>query len=508
MSYVEITFPEVQNVSRCRLTALAASVYYGDDYCSLGEFEIGRMVDGQFVNHCLTGGVTVSASSFYDYYGYYAPVNVIDGNPESYWLSAYGDTPGAGSTFFQVTFPSPQTVAQVNINGGSWWDYYGILRGRIELFDADDNVLYSREVEIGSSFVEVPITETANVTKCRLTALASQPYGYYYCSLAELEVGRVPTGPPEPQGTNINTTISADTRVSLYIKNALGNRVRTLVNTAPRTMGSYSDYWDCRDDSGFLVNDGLYYAILAYQLEGSWHELDLTHSTGGTRYEFPFGSGQDQRDSFQDGFTFSPFNDQQMAMKFRLSKAQEVTAFIGPLWGGSDQDRVRTIVNRQAFPAGSSTIYWDGLTDQGDIAQAPSGDVLITGFWRYDLPDNAIYMTGGMPGVTGVTAEENYFSPFSEKCDAQGRSEGITLTFTLSENVQSVELRVYSVTTSTLLRTMTVNNLEAGEHSIHWDGKNNNGEYVDIGDYRLGVIAKDPDGNESMLRYTLVRIDY
>jgi flagellar hook assembly protein FlgD len=43
---------------------------------------------------------------------------------------------------------------------------------------------------------------------------------------------------------------------------------------------------------------------------------------------------------------------------------------------------------------------------------------------------------------------------------------------------------------------------------VFWDGKNNNGEYVDIGDYQVGVIATDIEGNESMFRYCLVRVDY
>lgn len=451
-------------------------------------------------------GMTANASSQYS--SSYPPSNAIDGRTDTLWWCGYGDTPNYGhNTFFQVTFGQLQRVSGLTVN--FYDNYYRIIRGRIEVYSQTGVSLYSSEVDLPGVISSFTLPDIENAATVRIVALQ---VGYpYYFGIREFQVTSTPMpggGAPEPTGTNINTTISADTRVSLYIKNALGNRVRTLVNDTPRAMGAYSDYWNCRDDSGFLVNDGLYYAILAYQLEGSWHELDLTHSTGGTRYQFPFGSGLDQRDSFQDGFTFSPFNDQQMAMTFRLSKAQEVTAFIGPLWTGSDPTRIRTIVNRQAFPAGQSTIYWDGLTDQGDIAKPPPGDYLITGFWRYSLPDNAIYMTGGMPGVTGVTAEENYFSPFSEKCDQQGNDEGITLTFTLSEDVQYVELRVYSVTTSGLLRTIVVNNLAAGEHSIYWDGKNNNGEYIDIGDYRLGVIAVDADGNESMLRYALVRIDY
>jgi flagellar hook assembly protein FlgD len=313
-------------------------------------------------------------------------------------------------------------------------------------------------------------------------------------------------GSPEPQGTYIDTSISADTKVWVVINDSLGTPVRALVNGEYRTEGFYADYWDCRDDSGFVVHDGLYYAVLGYELGGVRHELDLTHTTGGTRHEFPFGIACDTRDSFRPAF--SPFDDDLLELSFRLCRAQEVTAFIGPQIAGSDETRTRTLVNRRAFPEGQSTIYWDGLDDQGEIAQAPLGDVLITGFWRYDLPDNAMLMTGGTPQITDVRAEDNYFSPLSEKCDRQGRAEGVTLSFCLSEDVQYAEVRVYSIFTSTLVRTIRLNDLLAGEHSVFWDGKNNNGEFVDIGDYRLGVAGRDVDGNESMLRYALVRLDY
>ena len=84
----------------------------------------------------------------------------------------------------------------------------------------------------------------------------------------------------------------------------------------------------------------------------------------------------------------------------------------------------------------------------------------------------------------------------------------MTVDYTVSEDVSSGELRVYSIETGSLLRTLVVSNVQAGENAIFWDGKNNNGEYVDIGDYQVGLIATDGEGNESMFRYCLVRIDY
>ncbi len=89
-----------------------------------------------------------------------------------------------------------------------------------------------------------------------------------------------------------------------------------------------------------------------------------------------------------------------------------------------------------------------------------------------------------------------------------GSGEGIMLTYEVSEDVASVELRVYDVKTGYLIRTVSQSNISSGEHTFFWDGKNNNGEYADIGDYRVGLIARDLQGNESMLKYTLVRLDH
>lgn len=452
----------------------------------------------------ISAGMTASASSQYS--SSYPPSNAIDGQTGTLWWCGRYDTPNYGNnTFFEVLFVTPQRISGLTVN---FYDgYYRIMRGIIEVYDLSGNILYSNEVDFPGAVSSFSLPNVENATRVRVIALE---VGYpYYFGIREFQVDSTPMDPgtePEPTGTNVNTSISASTWVSVYIKDGDGDSVRTLVNNEFRNMGSYSDYWDCRDDSGFVVNDGLYYAILSYLFEGSWHELDLTYSTGGTRHSFPFGSGCNARDSFPANF--SPFENDLLRLTFRLCKAQEVTAFIGPLWTGGDPARIRTIVNRKAFPAGPSAIYWDGLDDQGNIAQAPPGDSLITGFWRYDLPDNAIYMTGGRPEISNVSADKNYFSPFSEKCDEYGNDEGITISYTVSKDVQYVELRVYSVETSTLLRTLQENNIDAGEHAIFWDGKNNSNEYVDIGDYRVGIMAVDTDGNESMLRYTLVRLDY
>lgn len=509
LSYYEvIDLPDIENVVTFRLVVIAADNPWGSHYVSIYGLDILTQIDGEYVSLVQKPdqGTYTASSEWQECYSYHPASNLIDRQSETYWLSAENDTPSNGVyPFVEITFPSPQMVSQITISGGSWYSYYGITKARIELLDANDAVLYSGGHDL-EALSEITIPDVNDVTKCRVTALES--YGYYqYCSWDEISIYQKLTD-PEPTTTDIVTTLSADTTVSVYIKDSEGYIIRTLVNNEFRQQGSYSDNWDVNDNNGFRTADGVYYAVLEYvDANGQVTTYDLTHSTGGTRHQFPIGYGCDMR---RGDWTenFSPFEDQQLALTFTLCSSQEVTAFIGPLWTGTDEARIRTIVNRKPFPAGTHTIYWDGLDDNGNVAEQPPGDSLITGFWRYDLPDNAVFVTGGSPEITDVSADPNYFSPFSEKCDENGRGEGIVVDYSVTEDVASVEFRVYSIETGSLLRTIVVNNVPVGENAIFWDGKNNNGEYVDIGDYQVGLIATDAEGNQSMFRYSLVRIDY
>ncbi|MFH1152450.1 MAG: PKD domain-containing protein [Pseudomonadota bacterium] len=303
--------------------------------------------------------------------------------------------------------------------------------------------------------------------------------------------------------TDVRTTLSAGSEVTLVILNKDGAVVRTLVNNAFREPGTYSDTWDCTDDSGILVNDGVYYAVLYYTVDGKIFSLDLTHTTGGTRFNPPRSStgGTSGRPALS-----RPFEDAFLPVTFNLSRAAEVTLFVGILY--TSDTRVRTIFNRYPMPRGSHTFYWDGLDDTGAIALPPPGDYLVLGVWGYTLPDNALVMTGQAPSITNVTATPNYFNPFSESCDGTGNDAGVMLTFTLFEPAATVAFKAYSLETGNLVRTDLRHDFPAGANTYLWDGKNDTGEYVDIDDYQIGIIATDAQGNPSLLTYTLVKIDY
>ena len=445
--------------------------------------------------------VTAGASSQYN--SSYSAAKAIDGNTSSRWQTARYQ---AANSWFEVNYNVPQKISSISIR---WYDStnYKMTRARLDAYDSSDNLVYTSEEDFTGSASTVALPDIENVTRLRLTTLAYQSSTYVIINEFSAEKTDMPGVEPTPVGSNITTSISAGSQVTLLIKDDEGNIVRTLVNNESRDLGSYVDHWDCKDDNGIVVTDGAYYAVLQYIVDGQVKSLDLTETTGGTRYSFPISSGCNTRSgSWVENF--SPFDDERGAYTFTICSAQEVTFFIGPLYGGTDPTRTRTILNRDPFPAGTHTIYWDGLDDSGNVAQAGSGDSLITGAWRYSMPGNAMVMTGGRPEIEAVTATPNYYSPFSEKCDDQGLGEGVVIDYALTEDVASVQLRVYSLATGSLMRTFITGAASQGENVLFWDGKNNNGEYVDIGDYRIGLVATDAHGNDSLFRYTLVRIDY
>ncbi|MCF8111253.1 MAG: PKD domain-containing protein [Desulfobacteraceae bacterium] len=309
--------------------------------------------------------------------------------------------------------------------------------------------------------------------------------------------------PADSETMPIDISLSGDTPARLVIKNQSMEKIRTISLDFPVESPVL---WNGKDSDGYTVNDGVYYAVLEYMTDGQWHEYDLTYSTGGKRSSFPFGSGCNRRDSFPN--TFEPFEDDFLPLTFRLCTAQKVTAFIGPLNSGGDAARIATIVNQQTFPAGEHTIYWDGLDGNGEVAEPPPGDRLITGFWRYSLPENAMYAAGSRPVITDISADPNYFSPFSEKCCESCNGAGISLNYTVSEDISRVRVKVFDVKNSREVYSATENNIAAGENTFFWNVQNENGEYMDIGDYQVGIMAEDSGGSQSMWRYALVRIDY
>jgi PKD repeat protein len=294
----------------------------------------------------------------------------------------------------------------------------------------------------------------------------------------------------------VNTSITGGVPVRVYLKDQLGAVVRTLVDTT-RAAGNYSDPWDGRNDLGDLLPQAPYYAILEYNFAGEIRRVDLTNTTGSVRYN-------PSRNSLPS--TFRPFEDNLLTINFTIPAnrgASEIQAFIGLF---NVDVRFLTLLERVPLGVGTHTIQWDGVDASGHIAVPPPGDAFLFGIFGFTLPDNAIFIQAA-PVLSSVTVDPNFFDPGTPNFLTPDAPTA-TVMYTLNK-LANVDLTVTNLTTGIALRRIQRLNVAPGAGlTIEWDGRADNGLFVDKGDYRLSLQATDSTGSRSLVRGVLVRVFY
>lgn len=292
--------------------------------------------------------------------------------------------------------------------------------------------------------------------------------------------------------STVITTLGAATNAGIVIEKRGGGVVRTLVPLSQRDADTYNDIWDGKNDGGVTVAEGDYYAVLLYEFEGVMQRYDLALTTGG---------GQYNPSRTRIGSSFAPFANAPMVVDITLAKASEVDAFIGRF---NVNTRLVTLLQRVPLGKGTHRLTWNGDNGEGQMIKPPSGDSFLFGLWGYYLPNNAIFVRSGAH-VTGLSVSPSIYDPTSAPgCNNANLSNS---TFTLNKPA-TIELVVTDVDAGQEVARLQYPGIPAGQSTIAWDGKNNNGTLVAPGRYRLGLSAVDTSGYRSMTVYALQRIYY
>jgi PKD repeat protein len=202
---------------------------------------------------------------------------------------------------------------------------------------------------------------------------------------------------------SVNSTITGDSIVTVKVIDQSGNAVRTLADNESRTAGTYTDTWDGKDDTNKIVRDGVYYFLIEHTENGETQILDL-RETAQYRELDPGRTWPS---------TFNPYKENYVQVTYFIPYPAEVSMYF---WKrdsshpGSSIAPVRTMFIRKPKDAGSHTEIWDGVDDKGVVVGNWSGGYCIT-LWTYELPSNAIIITGNTPIITDVGAAPNLFSP-------------------------------------------------------------------------------------------------
>lgn len=300
---------------------------------------------------------------------------------------------------------------------------------------------------------------------------------------------------------DVNTTLGGRMPVTIFLKDKAGQTIRTLVNNVTRDAGLFKDTWDCKDSSGQAVTEGVYYAVLQYKANGQTQTLDLSKTTGNQFFN-PDWNMSTTGGASCFNCPFKPFEDNFLKVDFTLPRASEASVSIRLF---NRVDEVVGLFDRRPFGRGTHTAYWDGTDINGKVVAPPPGETFLWGMTAFTLPDNAVFVENA-PQITAVSADPNYFDPATGNFITPDKPK-TKISYTLTKQA-SVTLQVFRTGTNALMRTVTQTNVAAGAGTVEWDGRDSNGVFADKGDYRLSVKATDAAGNQSIVRYVLVKVFY
>ncbi|WNB77436.1 PKD domain-containing protein [Methylomonas koyamae] len=294
----------------------------------------------------------------------------------------------------------------------------------------------------------------------------------------------------------ISTVLAADATVTLKVVDELGNVIRVLVNGQFRTAGSYIDSWDGYDGLNNPVGDGAYYFVFSYSQNGVEKVIDARASATFNQYT-PNRTWPS---------TFNPYTGVPVTSTYTVNKPSEVSFYF---WvrdnsrPGSTIAPVRTLFIRELKAAGTHTETWDGVNDSG-VPVKPGEQYPIT-LWVYELPDNAIVITGSKPVISNLAVTNRTFSPAFNPYSTT-TIQNVRVQFNISKDST---MDIVAIDSNGLqIDRSTKSGLTAGVNSISWDGRNFNDELVPPGVYSLQLTAIDAKGNRSLPRYAIVTVRY
>ena len=245
------------------------------------------------------------------------------------------------------------------------------------------------------------------------------------------------------------------------------------------------------------MRDGVYYFLVEHPENGETQTFDL-RETAQYRQLIPSRTWP---------LTFDLYEEDRVEVTYSIPYPAEVSMYF---WKRdytcpeSSIVPVRTMFLRKPKNTGSHTEIWDGVDDEGTVVGPWPGGYCIT-LWAYELPANAIIITGNTPVITDVEAESIFFCPAYNPYGSIESDHSIIF-FNLSKTA-SVDVMIKN-SDGIVVKSFNKTDLPAGANNIIWDGKDFDGELVKEGGYSISLTAIDNNGNRSLPRYAAIIIHY
>lgn len=302
---------------------------------------------------------------------------------------------------------------------------------------------------------------------------------------------------PQTEDTYVRYTLNtnADITVEIYDGALL---VDILTDHVEKSSGSYSVRWDGRDLNGDMVTPDTYtYVIFA---ENAWGD-DMEEGSVTVDYdEVDPVVTPNITNAYASPKKFDPSEGEDTDITYTLNTCAYVTVKV---YKKSDGAYVTTLEEVDYQCAGTHSVSWDGRDSGNDIVENGDYDIKVSANnskgsdteqddVTVDDPDN----NGDGPNVYDLEVDPDEFDPDDESTE---------LSFRLDE-CADVTVRVYDEDDDFVVELRDEVYLCSGQHTVTWDGEDDNNDGVDEGDYYFKVIAENNDGSDT--EEIWVEVDY
>jgi flagellar hook assembly protein FlgD len=305
-------------------------------------------------------------------------------------------------------------------------------------------------------------------------------------NISNVRLENAAINPYNAQTAAIKYYLKSDMPLSIALWNDQDQLVRDLIVNEPRLTGEQTDFWDGKDNNGDIVPDGLYY-----------FSISTVDASGQNRYLYYQAGKRGANISQEVPFTvtnFDPVRNQFCKLSYDLSEPAYIC--IRVRYSRYSGPALRVLKYDEPAAAGHYETYWDGRDESGDFVlfDTESAPVCVA-LWAYSANDNSIAVVGGRPGINSAQVSPvrlaAYPSPYSSS--SQGRQAEIT--FALNRQA-AVWIIIYNNEGVPVRAICAGELLQNGSHKFVWDGKNDQGETLKNGYYRINIQA-EYEGNYS-----------
>ena len=280
--------------------------------------------------------------------------------------------------------------------------------------------------------------------------------------------------------STIKFTLSEKAKVSIRIY----DNNQTLINTIGNKTFDYGEnsiVWDGSDQAGNEVTNGTY----TYIIEATDSFFKKSTPVSGTI----------KIDSTKPEITsasilpnpFAPIGGNTASISFNLSEAAKISINIY----NSDDKLIKSLEDNATKSAGNNFSSWNGKDSSGQVIKDGEYKFTISAIDLVGLAGNPasqnFTVEGTSPSITAVDDTPDPFAPDGSLVNK--------ITYTLSEDAH-VTVKVFD-SSNTLIKTLIDENLEAGDKSTNWNGKNDSGSIVKSGTYSYTIDAKDSSGKSA-----------